>query len=268
MELGRGGALQADLPRGELLRFCTDIGAPLREQVERMEKRGTPLGSLFEIRDGISTGFKPCPDRLLGRMENGEFVAGDGTRMTFDPRGHRKIIDGTEFQGFTPVAWAGRYIDYDKKHEHTPPHPGKPFNCQLRDGFLYDRSEKVLTRQTARGLIATVDRERYFVRNSVHVTFQKPLYAGLSLDALCACLNTKFYTAYLLAVTGENGIVFPQVHIADLRNLPVCEELLAAGGPLATLGAEILALHRQENKAAAEIEARVAEAEALVAGAF
>ena len=246
----RGGMLpQRRMPLGPGLRFGDAMPGALRRQIERMEKIGIPLGACFEVRDGISTGFQPFPLRLLGRVEGHAFIANDGSRWPFDPQKHVRVIDGGEFSACSPVRWEGRWIEYDKTHEHAPPHPGRPFNCQLRERAIFDRAEKLLTRQTARGLIATLDRERFFVRNSVHVTFGKPpgsgadFEEGLSLAALCACLNSTFYEAYVLAVTGETGRVFPQVHIADLKRLPIPARWLTRGGLLCRLGEALLALH-------------------------
>jgi hypothetical protein len=261
----------------------------LRQQISAMERRGTSLGELCEIRDGISTGFQPFPKRLLGCVEDGFFIAQDGTRAPFDPGVHKRIVDGFEFNAFTPIHWSGRYIEYNKEHEHFPPHPGRPFNCQLRDAAIYDRPEKLLTRQTAKGLIATLDRSRYFVRNSVHVTFPKaasaqtgdvrghdfdfaapakPEKSPLSLTALCACFNTRLYSDYLVAVTGENGVVFPQVHIADLRSLPVIPELLYPGGELAQLGEALLDMHQQSIAPSKDIQALLKYLQKLLEEAF
>jgi tRNA1(Val) A37 N6-methylase TrmN6 len=243
VRLPAGTAPQSRLAMGPALRFCPSASNALRRQVEMMERRGVPLGEHFDVRDGISTGFQPFPKRLLGRIQDGAFVAEDGTRETFDVARHRPVIDGREFAAFTPVRWEGRHIEYDKRHEHEPPHPGRPFNCQLRQASLYDRPAKMLTRQTARGLIATVDLNRYFVRNSVHVTYPRDEAAGFSLQALCACVNSAFYLRYFLAVTGEDGEIFPQVHVADIKRLPLQLELLKDGGRLAELGTQLLALH-------------------------
>jgi tRNA1(Val) A37 N6-methylase TrmN6 len=238
-----GTAPQNRLAMGPALRFCPSASESLRHQVERMERRGVPLSDHFDVRDGISTGFQPFQKRLLGRVQEMVFVAEDGTKHPFDAARHRPVIDGREFTAFTPVRWGGRYIEYDKRHEHAPPHPGRPFNCQLRQASIYDRPEKMLTRQTANGLIATVDLNRYFVRNSVHVTYARDAAAGFSIQALCACVNSAFYLRYFLAVTGEDGAIFPQVHVADIKRLPLLPELLRDGGRLTELGAQLLALH-------------------------
>lgn len=268
VQLIDGPTLQSKLPMGPVLRFCDRLSRELRRQIDCMERQGVPLSSFFEVRDGISTGFQPFPLRLLGTVKGGQFIAANGVKMPFDPAIHHKVIDGSEFNIYTPIQWAGRYIEWDKAHEHTPPHPGRHFNCQLRDREIYDRPEKLLTRQTAKGLIATIDRERYFVRNSVHVTYPKAAAEGLSLDALCACLNSRFYTDYFLGVTGEHGVVFPQVHIADIKQLPLVPGLLGPGGKLAVLGRELLELHRAEKPDAAAVASRKEMIEQLLMHAF
>ena len=271
VKLGGGEILQSRLPMGPVLRFCDHLPRRLRHQIELMERHGAPLSNFFEVRDGISTGFQPFPVRLLGNVTEDTtpmFVSLDGHARPFDPAIHRKIIDGSEFTAFSPIAWEGRYIEYDKRHEHTPPHPGRPFNCQLRDPSLYDRAEKIVTRQTACGLIATLDRERHFVRNSVHVTFQKPEHASLSLEALCACLNSRFYIDYFLAVTGETGEIFPQVHIADLKRLPVLPGLLKPGGVIAELGSTLLQIYRNTEIDLAAMQSAKVALETELAAAF
>ena len=266
----KGGATpQAGLSHGTVLRFCNNLPEKLQRQIDMMEKHGVKLSDYFETRDGISTGFQPFPKQLLGTSNGVVFTTQEGVESRFDPAIHKKIIDGSEFNAFTPVQWAGRYIDYNKHHEHFPPHPGRPFNCQLRDPELYDRAEKLLTRQTAKGLIATVDRQRYFVRNSVHVTFCKTgLPFDISLDALCACFNTRLYSDYFVAVTGEGGDVFPQVHIADLKCLPILPGLLKIDGELDTLGAALLDMHSQSIAPSNDIRMLLAEVQSVLEAAF
>ena len=275
VQVAGGSVPQSGLAVGPLLRFCERLSETGRLLLENMEQRGVPLEGHFEVRDGISTGFQPFPARLLGVFESGggpagDFVSLDGQRRPFDPKKHRRIIDGREFSAFSPVGWAGRFIEYDKRHEHCPPHPGRSFNCQLREASIYDRTEKLLTRQTARGLTATVDRQRYFVRNSVHVTFVKDFGGGrnLSLDALCACFNSRLYNRYLLVVSGENGMIFPQVHIADIKRLPILPELLQSDSPLERLGSKLLKLHEAPERNASEIAQLKEETEKILCEAF
>lgn len=276
VSLPSGKVPQRELPLGPTMRFCLRLSRDERRSVARMVARGVPLATLFEVRDGISTGFQPFPKRLLGRVKGKHFLAEDGTRLPFDAGKHRRVIDGSEFSAFTPIHWEGRWIEHDKRHEHDPPHPGRPFNCQLRDARIYDRTEKLLTRQTARGLIATVDRDRFFVRNSVHVTFiesgglsSNGKEADLSIAALCACLNSDLYDRYFLAVTGEDGHVYPQVHIADLKRLPLLPDLLAVDGELHGIGEDLLRLHAKTAQGSeTRIERKKAEVEKILRDAF
>jgi hypothetical protein len=159
---GDGETLQSQLSHGPVLRFCNALPRQLRRDIAMMGKYGVPLASVFEVRDGISTGFQPFPKRLLGSVGDGIFTAQDGT-MRFDGAKHRRIIDGRSSIR-SPIQWVGRYIEYDKSRAFSAA-SGDRSTVGARFGAVRPRG-KLLTRQTAKGLIATVDRERYFVRNS------------------------------------------------------------------------------------------------------
>ncbi|MGD0092611.1 MAG: N-6 DNA methylase, partial [Planctomycetota bacterium] len=94
VQLAGGPVLQSHLTLGPALRFCEHLRRGLRRQIELMERHGVPLGECFDVRDGISTGFQPFPQRLIGRVEDSRFIAGDGTILPFDPRVHKRVIDG------------------------------------------------------------------------------------------------------------------------------------------------------------------------------
>ena len=67
---------------------------------------------------------------------------------------------------------------------------------------------------------------------------------------------------------GENGSVFPQVHIADIKRLPILPKLLAPDGELARLGAELLAGLDKGRLAPPAVDARKARIEELLRAAF
>jgi len=81
-------------------------------------------------------------------------------------------------------------------------------------------------------------------------------------------MNSKFYTDYFLAVTGENGDIFPQVHIADIKRLPILPGLLRADSPLANFGAEMLECHKAPHANAERIAALKTTIEEELAAAF
>ncbi len=241
----------------------------------RLAKTGMPLAEVCEVRDGINTGFQPFPRMLIGRKDGDGFVSDSGERASFDPRVHKPVIDGGEFREFGPIEWRGRYIRYEKELEKSPAPPsGRRFNCQLRDRAIFEAAPKLLTRQTASRLIAVVDEEGYFVRNTVHVTRIKG--EGLSCTALCALFNSRLMNFIYLVESDETGRSFPQVHISELRRLPVVAELLAGGGELDLLGMDLArakargALGAGADALAAEVEflSVQAEAETLIERAY
>ena len=204
----------------------------------KIREGGAPMETFFTTRDGISTGFQPFPQIILGTRRGEYFINRRGDRQPFSARRHRPVIDGAEISAYGPVAWQGRFVLYDKNLEHHPKPPkGRPFNCQLRDPAIFDRPAKVLTRQTANRLIAALDRDRHFCRNSIHVTYPKEgLEEAVSLEALMMLLNSRLMNYYYRMSTQETGRAFPQVHIRSLRDLPIAEEVLDPYGELAVLG--------------------------------
>jgi len=232
------------------------LSAPSLKLLARIRDAGTPMERLFETRDGISTGFRPFPDRLLGLRRGEYFISRDGERAPFTARLHKPVVDGSEIGAYRGVKWEGRYIRYDKRIEKTPEPPaGRSFNCQLRDAAIFDRPVKLLTRQTADRLVATVDAGRFYCRNSIHVTYPLPGREGeVSAEALMMLLNSRLMNYYYRMTTQEIGRAFPQVHVSSLRTLPVAGELVENCCELAVLGRLALADGIEEPELSGVIE--------------
>jgi len=238
------------------------------ELFARLLERGVPLGGVCEVRDGISTGFAHIRAELLGRREGGAFVAESGRRARFDPERHRPVFDGAEFAALSPIRWRGRYVEYDRRWEREPAPPaGRPVNCQLREPGIFDRPEKLVSRQTARRLTVTLDRGRRFARNSVHSIYARE-GAEADLAALALFLSTELAAFVHARLRADEGRAFPQVHICELARLPVEPSLLARGSRLAALGRAALRIVAGEGLAAAAPVLAEAEEEAARAYAL
>lgn len=188
---------------------------------QKIESMSSPLGDLGQIKDGISTGFKPTPERILGYKVDNRFYALDGTSMPFDHRVHKPIIDGGEFHRFSPIDWEERYIWYDKKHEQIPPPPkGKPFNCQLREQWIFESRPRLIYRQTADSLISTILWDYFYTRNSIH-NFIRAENSDIHLEYIAAIFNSRLMTWVYRLMTQETGKVHPQVHIKHTKLLPI-----------------------------------------------
>jgi hypothetical protein len=202
-------------------KFLTSVKERDVRLIDKIKGNAIRLSSLCHINDGISTGFKPFPEILLGRKVGNEFITLGGNREPFSERIHKKIIDGGEFNRFTSVDWEDRYIKYDKSIEQNPrPIKGRPFNCQLRENYIFESVPKIISRQTANSLIATIDTERYYTRNSIHNTFGLK-DRNLSLYFVLSLFNSKVLNYYYTKTTQEIGEILPQVHIVDVKQLPI-----------------------------------------------
>lgn len=94
-------------------------------------------------------------------------------------------------------------------------HPGETLSL---DWPTYRRAEKIVLRQTADRIIATLDRTGMAMGRSVLAITPE---AGGSLAALLACLNSRLLTALYRTLAGEEGRILPQVKVARLVALPL-----------------------------------------------
>ena len=255
----------ADFLKDTHLRFNIFCSPDEERLLAKLTTAPDRLHDLCDIKDGISTGFKPFPEMLLGKKDGKRFVNRLGTSERFAPALHKPVIDGGDFSRFGPVDWKGVYIRYDKRTERTPkPAPGRSFNCQLRERSIFERAEKVLSRQTARELVTTVDRNRFYTRNSVHTIFFLPRFTrALSHAALACFLNSRLANFFYTKEFQETGRVFPQVHIRHLGHIPADRRFLAKGGRLDRLAARIMRDPAPETR-----DRIIEEAEAVLCKSF
>ncbi len=92
----------------------------------------------------------------------------------------------------------------------------------------YELPEKVVFRQTADRITATLDRSRMAMGRSVIAIVA---CATASLLPLLACLNSTLFTGLYRALAGEEGRVLPQVKVATISLLPLPDACLEAGNP-------------------------------------
>jgi hypothetical protein len=229
-------------------RFLVTVTTDDLRILDKIREKSVPLKEICQVRDGISTGFMPFPDILLGKKEGNYFVSNKGTKERFDKNIHKKIIDGGEFNKFSPILWEQRYIKYDKQIEQNPkPSKGKPFNCQLREREIFETQAKLVSRQTSNRLIATLDTEQYFTRNSIHNI--SVINSKYDIKYVLGLFNSKLLNFVYQKLTEEIGTVLPQVHIADLNELPIREADIKMQEPIIKLVDRILAAKAKDPQA-------------------
>jgi type I restriction-modification system DNA methylase subunit len=230
-----GSLLAAKKDKYFVIRIESSIATT--ELLAELEKNSTHMEEYFEIRDGINPGRKDFRQYFLGRKDSDMFVpnisalAGGGLSSSlseaehFDPAIHKKTINGRDFSEYSDVIWDGTYLRYAERYAYVEEFfvAGTRWSAQLREQTHFDRDIKVVSRQTANSLIATIDTNRIFPLNTVHVHFPKESAEdnGYNCYVLCGILNSNLLRFYYRTKSEEVGAVFPQVHISKLRLLPI-----------------------------------------------
>jgi hypothetical protein len=161
------------------------------------------LQDLAIIKDGVNPGPRSFRDIVL------------------DPRGPRKstwrpIIEGKQIHRYHLLA-PSRTLDCDARLLSPDL---KKQGASFRSPSVF-QGPKLVNRQTADSLIFALDEEGYYTLNSVHNTHAKD-GSFETLLFLLGVLNSRLLSFYYRAQSQETRTVFPQVHIAALRRLPIC----------------------------------------------
>ncbi|MGH2442759.1 MAG: N-6 DNA methylase [Chloroflexota bacterium] len=144
--------------------------------------------------------------------------AGIARRALYDADQPRHPLDipvfrGRNFQRYSSVE-RGSWL------AHTAPSTLLPGEHLSMNPDLQARPEKIVLRQTADTLIATIDRSQMLMGRSVIAITPE---SCASLHALLACLNSRLLTLLYRALAGEEGRILPQVKVARLASLPMPE---------------------------------------------
>jgi len=114
------------------------------------------------------------------------------------------------------------------------------------------REEKIIYRQTADRIVATIDRQRYLVDKTLHIVLVHDAFQPeFRLEYLLAILNSKLATYVYRALTGEIGRLFAQVKTFVMKRMPIRRidfadpEEKAMHDRLVALVERMLELHRR-----------------------
>jgi len=177
-------------------------GAAWAGLLGRIESRCAPLEQVAEVRDGINPGTRSFRERIVD-------PAGPA-RPTWRP-----LIQGRHVHRYH-LEPSGQVVDYD---------PGlltaelRRRGASLREPRIFS-GPKLVSRQTADRLMFAFDGAGHCALNSVHNTLARDGRRE-TLHYLLAILNSKLMNFYYRCRSRETGRGFPQVHISQLRRLPV-----------------------------------------------
>lgn len=175
-----------------------------QEILQNILKCPTTLNDFCFVEDGINPG--PFREWLVTTQRVSEKCV--------------RLIEGRNFHRYLPITWAGKWFLWDKPaikiRQKDIPNSIAVLGDESR--FLADR--KIVTRQTADGIIATLDENQYFSTNSVHTTRLRP-EASVDIHYILGVLNSGLIRFFFQNQFKEKENAFPQVKVNKLRKIPI-----------------------------------------------
>lgn len=188
----------------------------------KIKKNSVPLSQIAHIRDGINTGYA-------------EF-RNDAVKTSRTGRRCKPLIEGMDIHPFSlkPRTLFINYIPDDVSREM------QSRGISFREEWIFNSPLKLVNRQTSARLIFAPDNRKHYSLNSVHNTLIKSEFIDnpfifsripgkitpgeiekILIFYLLGIMNSRLMNFYYQSMTQETSINFPQVHIADLEELPI-----------------------------------------------
>ncbi len=158
----------------------------------------------------------------------------------------------TCFQSSRPV-WYGRLIDRYWIQERTDEFFNLGYKDILKDNesasftlTAFSTVPKIIWRQTASCLRATIDEEARWFRNTIQCAFLNTAYVDkLDIYYVLGVVNSRFISHAYNTLVKEAGRVFPQVKITHVKKLPLAIPTKLEQDKVASLVRQILAAKQQ-----------------------
>ena len=173
------------------------------------------LGNLAEIYNGIQTG------------NNKKFISTSKQNDIW-----QKILTGRDINRYVKQ-WGGKYIYYK---------PEKLHSNQRYD--IYKTPEKIIIRQTADKIIATLDTEEYFTEATTFII--KQFDKLIDYSCLLGILNSKLFLYFYRNINNEEGRILPQIKKKHIFDLPIITGYSGKHNKLVSLVEKILELKQKE----------------------
>jgi hypothetical protein len=185
-EFEKKGSIQQDIilriPDNRILTTPKKV-----DLLRRLPQEKECLGDISTFYQGIITG------------DNNKFLSNE--KKTEE---HHKVVRGRDVHRYY-IDWGGTYILFDE-HELW----------SNTDREEFEKSPKIIIRQTADELICAVDEERMFSLDSTIL-----IHPELSCKYISALLNSSLLNWYYRTLVPEEGEAFCQVKITNISKLPI-----------------------------------------------
>lgn len=195
---------QKKIERFEEKRITEYLTPKSLDLFEKIRKTSFPLKDIANICNGLKPYEvgKGNPPQTKRDVENRIFDAEFKKDNTYKP-----YLRGEDFHKYDFNPNEPRWISYGDWL--AAPRPTTPF-------FV---SKKIVIRQTADLIIATIDNKQYLNLNNVHNLILN--VENYSLEFILALLNSKLLSFIHTMIVPEFGRVFAEVKIVNLEKLPI-----------------------------------------------
>lgn len=167
---------------------------------EKLDLHSSKLGVLLEIHEGIHSGN--IREKLFTDSQQSD-------------KSKKLLFKGVEVSRYFEN-WAGKFVNYDRGIINKT--AGEYANLGRGEYFS---NKKILVRRTGDKIIATIDKDGYFVSNNFFVIYKNNPGDKVSLEFILAVLNSHIGTWYFLAIQPRKGKLFAEVKINHLAEIPI-----------------------------------------------
>jgi len=175
-------------------RFRLFFSEKAMSYVTKIEDQSVSLGEVAKITTGVRS--KIGQDKIISKHPQ-------------DKHWKKGIISGSQVEPFK-VKWEGHYLNIKK-------------DILWAGGWDAEVVEnpKLMIRQTGDSLVVGIDYNRLYHLNNVHSLSLKNTEIDISLECLCAILNSKLMNRYYYLISLEKGRTMAQTDIETLQTLPI-----------------------------------------------
>ena len=216
---------QADFLTNARCTFNLHLTPEKRSQLQQLDAFPR-LEEFFEVHEGVHS----------GNVRAELFV---GRRLD---ESCRPLLFGRDELAPYHLGWRGQYIRLSAAPQSRS-RPGRYANTGRPEWF---NRQKLLIRRTSDRVVAAIDREQRYASNNFFVVFPRT-DGPLSLDGLCALLNSGFMTWFFRTIEPRQGRIFAELKIKHISTFPLpdprqhaddCDALNELGRERATLAGE------------------------------
>lgn len=158
------------------------------------------------------------------------------------------------FKNSIPV-WYGRLIDSYYIQKETDEFFNLDYKKVLKHNEAvafskeaFEQTEKILWRQTASYIRASLDRKKRWFRNTIQCAWIKDEYRkSLNIKYILGLVNSKYLRWLYNKFVNESGRLFPQIKITHVKKLPIPFISLEKQQPIIKLVDRILSLTQSED---------------------